>query len=240
MSRDRSKDRPKTAAELMAELQKDPDYLARARFREQQQRANTEAYAKAAGPLLTELDQAGFRVGSIGELRQRETPYHAGVPILLRWLPRVDHPPLKEDIVRTLSVPWAGPSAAPALIAEFKRAGTDDPAGTSLRWAIANALAVVADDSVFEEIVRLVQDTRSGKAREMLALALGNMKDPRAVGVLTDLIGDEEVVGHAAAALGKLRAAEARPHLEELKKHPKVWVRQEAKKALAKIGKSAG
>lgn len=180
MTRDRSKDRPKTAAELMAELRKDPDFLARERAREQQDRENRERYARAAGPLLAELDAAGFRLGTLGELRQLGRAAAAAVPILLRWLPRADYPPLKEEIVRTLSVPWAGPLAAPALIAEFERAGTDEPAGSGLRWAIANALSVVAGDPVFEEIVRLARDAGAGKAREMLTLALGNMTNPRA------------------------------------------------------------
>jgi hypothetical protein len=42
-----------------------------------------------------------------------------------------------------------------------------------LRWAIANGLAVIADDLVFEDLVRLVQDKGLGKAREMLAGSAG-------------------------------------------------------------------
>ena len=48
---------------------------------------------------------------------------------------------------------------------------------TSFKWAIGAALWVVADDGVFEQVVELVQDKRHGKAREMLAVALGNMRD---------------------------------------------------------------
>ena len=238
MSRDRSHDRPKTAAELMAELQEDPAYIARMQQRELQERENVEAYVKAAKPILADLGVIGFRVNSIGELRQSGANYRAAIPTLLQWLPKVSYPPLKEDIVRTLSVPWARPAAAPALIEEFKRA--DDPAGTGIRWTIANALEVVADEVVFEEIVQLVQNTRYGRAREMLAMALANMENPRAVIVLIDLLGDEEVVGYAVVALGKLRASAALPDIEALTKHPKEWVRQEAKKALASIESGMG
>ena len=145
MTRDRSKNPPKSAAELMAELQKDPEYAARMRQREEQQRANTENYSQAAEPVLKELRARGFLVNTIGELRQSKTEYRAAVPILLHWLPRISDPQVNEDIVRTLSVPWAKPAAAPALIEEFRKAEGDE-----IRWAIANGLAVTADDAVFE------------------------------------------------------------------------------------------
>jgi hypothetical protein len=127
-------------------------------------------------------------------------------------------------------VPWAKPAAAPVLIEEFKAA--NDPTGEGLRWAIANGLAVVADDAVFEQLLHLVQDKQYGKAREMLVVALGNMKDPRAVAVLMNLLDDEEVVGHAVMALGKLKAPAARARLTILLQHSKDWVRDEAMKGI--------
>jgi HEAT repeats len=233
MTRDRSKSPPKSAAELMAELQKDPEYVARMRQREQQQRSNVENYSRIAEPILKELGARGYRVNTIGELVQGKAEYRSAVPILLHWLPRITDPQVKEDIVRTLSVPWAKPTAAPGLIDEFRKADNAE-----LRWAIANGLAVIADDSVFEDLVRLVQDKGLGKAREMLALALGDMQDPRAVVVLMGLLEDEQVVGHAIMALGKLKAHAARARLKELTGHPTEWVRKEAKKALAGVGES--
>jgi hypothetical protein len=218
----------------MAELQKDPEYAARMRQREEQQRANTENYSRAAEPVLKELRARGFRVNTIGELRQSKKDYRAAVPILLRWLSRISDLLVKEDIVRTLSVPWAKPAAGPALIEEFRRAENDE-----IRWAIANGLAVIADDGVFGELMQLVKDKRYGKPREMLALALGNMQDSRAVTVLMDLLNDEQLVGHAVMALGKLKASAAQVRLQELTHHPTDWVRKEAKKALASLDQSA-
>jgi len=72
----------------------------------------------------------------------------------------------------------------------------------------------------------------------MLALALAHMQDPRAVTVLLDLLEDEQVVGHAVMALGKLKAPAARVRLKELTQHPIDWVGKEAKKALASIDQS--
>lgn len=135
--------------------------------------------------------------------------------------------------MRTLSVPWARSIAGQALIEEFRRA--DDPEGTGIRWAIANALEVVADDDVLEDVIQLVQDPGHGKAREMLTQALANMTNPRAITVLRSLLKDEEVVGHAVMALGKLNVPEVLSDLEALTKHPKEWVRREAGGAVAKI-----
>ena len=72
----------------------------------------------------------------------------------------------------------------------------------------------------------------------MVAVALGNMKDPRAVDVLIELLEDEEVAGHALLALGKLKSSKAKPYIEPFLGHPKAWVRKEAKRALAKIDKA--
>lgn len=212
MTRDRSNDPPKTAAELMAELEEDPNFLARARQREDRMAESLARYGVAAEPVVADLRRLGFHVGAIGELSQGGIDYRAAIPVLLRWLPAVALIPLKEDIVRALTVPWAGPVAAPVLIEEFQRAS--HPGG--LGWAIASALEVVADDSVFEEIAAPVQDARYGKAREMLALALGNMQKPAAVPLLIDLLDDPETVGHAAMALGRLGASPARERLQLL------------------------
>lgn len=233
MSRDRSKDAPKSAADLMRELQKDPEYVARTQQRERQQQENIASHRHAMEPLLKELAAKGFRVNSLVELRERGANYSAAVPVLLQWLPPMSDRHAKDDIVRTLSVPWAKPAAAPVLIDEFKAA--NDPTGEGLRWAIANGLTVVADDSVLEELLHFVQDKQYGKAREMLVVALGNMKDPRAVAVLMNLLDDEQVVGHAVMALGKLKAPAARERLKELMQHTTEWVREEARKALVGI-----
>jgi len=231
VTRDRSNDPPKSAAELMAELQNDPSYVARMKQQERERGSNVENYSRIAEPVLKELATAGYRVSTISELVQTKTEYRSAVPILLRWLPRISDQQVKNDIVRTLSVPWARPAAAPVLIDEFQK--VDD---AQLKWSIANGLAVVADDTVFEDILRLAQDPGTGKARQMLVLALGNMEDPRAINVLMGLLDDEPVVGHAIMALGKLKAAAAQERLKDLTGHPTEWVRMEAGKALRSIG----
>lgn len=187
-------------------------------------------------PIVSELIGAGFQVDVVSDLYHRRLDYRSAIPILLRWLPRISDRGAKEGIVRALSVKWAKPMAAPALIEEFRRASLESEYG--LKWAIGSALEVVADDSVFSELVILAGDKGHGRAREMVVAALGKMRDPRAVDVLIELLNDADVAGHALSALRKLAPQRARSYIERFVNHPRTWWRNEAKRALAKIDKA--
>ncbi len=77
--------------------------------------------------------------------------------------------------------------------------------------------------------------TWRGRSREMLALALANMKNPRSVDVLIESLGDDDVAGHAVQALRKMKAKKAEPAIRPFIQHPKTWIRSEAKKALERM-----
>lgn len=190
--------------------------------------------------LARDLRAAGLPISDLWQLVNAKTQYKAAIPVLIDWLrnverrvPGPDQPRVREGLVRALSVPAARPGAAPALIEEFRKAA--DPSETGLGWVVGNALSVVADDSVFDEISGLVRDPGYGKARQMIVLGLGRSKDPRAVPLLVGLLGDEDVAAHAVMALGRLRPVGARPAVERLLDHPQALVRREAKKALARL-----
>lgn len=238
MSQHEPKGRTAGPDKPLIKLEEDPEFVRRQqRGRELRRQQLIREYREAAAPVLADLARAGIEVDSIDELYNRALSYRSVIPMLLHWLPRVQNADVKEDIVRALTVKWARPVAAGALTKEYEQA--PDSSVVGLKWAIGNALSVVADDSVFDQIVQLVRDKRHGRAREMLALALGNMRNPQAVDVLVELLDDEEMAGHAVIGLGKLKAERARPHIERFLSHPKAWIRQEAKRALAKIDKAA-
>jgi len=202
-------------------------------FGEQRVTADRE-YNKAIAPIIADLASNGFEVPSLDVLAKSKA-YKEAVPILVKWLPVVTDPRIKEAIVRTLSVPWAGPEAAKSLVIEFRNAPAST--NTGLKWAIGNALEVVATEDIFEELIELAQDKRHGKAREMVAMAIGKIKNPRSDDVLIGLLDDEEVAGHALIGLRKLNAKEALPFIRRFVNHPKTWIRQEAIKAIAKMEK---
>jgi HEAT repeat protein len=193
-----------------------------------------------AAELARELRAAGVPVGDIWELVNGKVQYRQAIPVLIDWLEHVDErvpgperPKVAEALVRALTVPAARPVAAPVLIDAFRR--VSDPSGMGLRWVIGNALSVVADDSVFDDVAALARGYGYGKARQMVVLGLGRSSDPRAVPILIDLLDDDDVAAHAVMALGKLKATAARERIRPLLDHPQALVRREAKKALTKI-----
>ncbi|MDD5371053.1 MAG: hypothetical protein PHQ40_18385 [Anaerolineaceae bacterium] len=190
---------------------------------------------EASKPVLADLSQAGVDVDWIEDLYNKHLDYEKAIPILLRWLPRVENPAVKEAIVRALSVPWTRRTEAPALLIEEFRKSKND---FGLNWAIGNALSVVASDNVLTDVVSLIRDKTYGKAREMLVVSLGNMKSPDVKNTLIELLDDVDLAGYAIMALGKLKCKEARPSIERFRTHPKSWVRKEAQKALARIDKT--
>ena len=135
MSRDRSSDPPKAAAELMAELKSDPEYLARIKSKQDRiQRLCSRVWVKSNHSLLTwhplDLQWILLLIFLISKMN-----YKGAIPILLAWLPRISDPAVKPGVIRAITVPWAKPMAAPLLIQEFRKA--DDPTGTALHWVIA-------------------------------------------------------------------------------------------------------
>ena len=72
----------------------------------------------------------------------------------------------------------------------------------------------LADDSIADELVELAQDRRHGSSREMLMDALARTKDERALDALVELVDDDEVAGHAIAALRRLGPKSSLPYLE--------------------------
>lgn len=244
MNFEHSAEEPIDANELRAKLREDPFYLARWSGDEEEIRRIQQAmdeFKQAAAPVFEDLAQAGYPLDRLSDLYRNKTyanksSYQRAVPILLRWLPQIDDLRVKSEIVSILSVKWAKPTAALTLIDEFLRA--PDYEVSSYKWAIGNALSVVADDSVFEEIVDLAYGKHHGKAREMVVVALGNMSNPRSVDLLLNLLKDDEVSGYAIIALGKLKAKESKKYIEPFLNHPKAWIRKEAKRALSKIDKT--
>jgi hypothetical protein len=224
-----------TAGELLAELEQDPEFVGREQQRERFRSGARQARREAAAPVVTELRLAGFPVQTISDLWNTPLDYRLAIPILLKWLPRIEHDGIKEDIVRGLSVKWARAQATGPLIEEFRRAMP----GTTLQWAIGNALDAVADESAFDDVVELVRDRRNGSARQMLVLAVGHMRRAEAATVLLELLSDPDVTGQALVALGNQRASSAQPFIEPYLTHPKAWIRKEARRALAKIARAS-
>ncbi|EEF59409.1 HEAT repeat domain-containing protein [Pedosphaera parvula] len=221
----------RTAGELLKQRERDPQYQDRLQEQERQRIAAGEEFKAAVAPLMAELASCGYDIGSLAALAQSDA-YKNTVPILTKWLVKTTNPLVKETIIRALSVPWAS-DAARVLVTEFRN--TPDSANTGLKWTIGSALEILADDEISDDLIDLIEDKRHGIARQMLAIALGKTKNPRAMAVLIKLLEDDEVSGHAIIGLRKLNAKECLPTIERFINHPKAWIRREAKKTVNKL-----
>lgn len=231
-------ERSRTAGELLDELEQTAEYQERQRRWKQQEDENRRRYGQAAAGLLADLEEAGFSVSTLAELRERGVGDRRAVPVLVKWLPEVEYPPLKRDLIATLGSRWARPGAARPLIEEFRRINpAEDTGATSARWSIGDVLERVADESVLDDLIEIATDVGHGRNRAFVVVALGNMGKARdeVLPVLLELLGDDEVAAYAVMGLGKLKASEARAGIERFLDHPEAWVRKEAKKALEKL-----
>jgi HEAT repeat protein len=189
--------------------------------------------------LLAELAGLGFPVQAVGQLPALGVRYVTAVPVLVRWMQRVDDRYVKNDIVRSLAVPWAI-EAAPALLTEFQAGDpAQDPPNTSPRWVVGLALGAIADPSLADELIALATDPRWGPARGPIVRELVKTRDPRAAALLVTLLDDPAVSVDAVVGLGNLADPATRSAVEPFLAHPDSYVRNEAKKAARKIDRKA-
>lgn len=180
--------------------------------------------------------EARIAVRSVWDLVSTPESYPEAIPVLARMLGSVHDPEVKEGIARALTVKGAGPLASRPLIDAMESLFDDTTAaGSSARWAIGNALSVIAPKEAAPELLMLLRRRETAEGRQMLALGLARLKYKPAIPVLLELLGDEQLVAQVTSALATLGAIEAIPRLEPLLEHPNAFVRKTAKKALEKL-----
>ncbi|MGP0059299.1 MAG: HEAT repeat domain-containing protein [Beijerinckiaceae bacterium] len=225
---------PKTAAELMGSLQKDPDYRARVVSKNAARARAIADFELNSRPVLDDLRSIGIQVNSLDQLRESGKKYKTVIPLLTSWLTKTDNDKVREAIVRALTVPWAADLAEKPLIDLYL--SLDNSGNDSLRWAIGNALSVVATDRYFDQLLEIVRNRRHGTTRQMIVLGLANKGGERIESALIDLLADPDVAGHAIMTLGKIGTTRAETNIASFLNHKTPWIRREAKKALSSIG----
>jgi hypothetical protein len=194
-----------TAAELMTQLNADPDFVAK-RAREEEERLERAAeWRKAEQPLVEELQAAGFDVESAWDLfnrkepwnrKERVQPYPEALPILLKHLERPYPDRVREGIARALAVGREGWTAAGLdvrvaweILARLYR---QEEAGTDAKDGLAVAISAVAEsiDDLLDEVIALARDATHGESRVLLLNALQRSPLPKARKALMELGGD--------------------------------------------------
>lgn len=187
----------KSAAELMAELQADPEWARRNAEREAQQKVRAEQRLKEIqpeeAPILAELAKAGVKVRSnlairlghapepapvrsISDLVNTRDRYPEAIPILTNHLKRVRHPVMINSIARALAVKESRGTGASRIILDKLKQTAPCPTKSGddyqARWALANALTVAGDENTVEEIKELIANPNFADVRERLKDAL--------------------------------------------------------------------
>ena len=170
--------------------------------------------------LVAELAAVGVSVRSAWDLVNTSDSDGSAVPVLVSWLGRLpvlelvgrEYIALYEGVVRTLTAKEARPLAAEPRVEDFWRVENEH-----VRWTIGNALCAVADRSVVDRLLEIVQESRFGASRQMVVSGLGRIGRGRAdvVDTMIGLLPAEEVKLHAVGALGQLGATDARSQIEK-------------------------
>ena len=117
-------------------------------------------------------------VGSVWDLVNAKHSYPEAIPILYRHLRTAKHPEMVEGIARALTVKEACGPQARWILEKLQRRDflvstpTVQPHQNHAAWALANALVVVGDASMVDEIKALIADPRYADAHDRLKDAL--------------------------------------------------------------------
>lgn len=218
-----------TAEELMAQLERDPAYVKRQAELADAHELREAEIALAMRPLLQRLAEQGYEVSDLRELVLRHAPLAPKVvDTLLEWLPKIEDGAIKEHIVRALGAAGA-PFPGESLAELFDRSTSE-----GLRWAIANTIAEARPGGITDWVLERARDPATGKAREMLALAVARLAPPEvANAALLRMLDD--LPGHVALALAEIGGPYEATVLEAKSAATRGWVKREIEAAIRAI-----
>lgn len=180
----------KTAADLMAELEKDPEYQEQQRRAKEELQKKQQHHSLAEVPLVRDLNAAGADVSSIWDLVNTKKTYANLLPILLDHLDRPYPDGIREGIARAMAVPEARlfwEELVDRYLAE------SDSSTHGIKWALHLAIAEAADATVLDTLIRLTVDRRHGRNRALFVDALARIDDPKAHAALIELARDPDL-----------------------------------------------
>ncbi len=182
---------PISATELMARLNQDPEFVRRSQEQALEFSVRKKRSAEAERPVVRALNDAGIAVNSLSDLVNTKRRYPTAIPVLLDHLVLPYPYPTRESIARALTTREAADGYR-VLLDQFRNlADSDDAAQHGFKWALGNAISVVADKPNFDEVVDLVRDKSHGSTRDTMIWRLPWLNPLKAVAVLIDLLNDD-------------------------------------------------
>ncbi|RVU30952.1 hypothetical protein [Neptunomonas marina] len=156
-----------TAAELMANLEDDPEYLARRAVKEAEIEKLSEECRVDEALLIEELNHVGVSVVSVWDLvnnaphplleRKFSGSYEIAYPILVNHLRVPHHYRIREGIIRALSERAARKLASAPLLEQLAT-----ESNRQHRWVIANALEIMLPRSELDRHPQIEEALRAG------------------------------------------------------------------------------
>ncbi len=192
------------AADLMAELARNPEYQRKMQEKEAARAATATQLRDEERPLVQELQRTGITVvldripgqeysgppRSISDLVNTASPYPEAIPVLIKHLQLGYSRPIRQSIVRALITPDSMGNTD-ALIELFK-AETDSE--SEMKSLLGSAIAEAATDADADRLIALANDPRHGRGREFLPLGLRKASPDKVLPELERWI-DDNVLG---------------------------------------------
>lgn len=157
----------RTAAESDRLFKACPEWVAQNAAREAKRAVAEAQFRIEEEPIIADLAMSGFEVGSVWDLVNTNKTYPTAIPVLLDHLRRSYHARIREGIIRALTVKEAKGLAGGDIISELRQ-----EADSENRWALANALTVVAERGNAAAIQALLDDPAYADVSERLGEAL--------------------------------------------------------------------
>ena len=193
---------PITAAELMAKLRADPQWVAADKERARIHAERAEASRLEQKPLLDDLAAIGVSVDRVDRLLSMINPDEGIYPILLDHLGRSYSPMLLEWIGRSFGRKSARPLIWDTLVSMLTSHAIEGPAAEGVMAAISD----MASPSDLDTLIDLVTDQSLGIGRIYLVRNLMRSKKPEARATLQRLQNDPDLHVEITARLKASRA----------------------------------
>lgn len=169
-----------TAAELMAQLEKNEDYQAMKKNKEEELEKIYKPVFESEKPLVKKLNDLGYAVKSVWDFVNTTESYERAIPLLIESLKEDYHLRIKAGIARSLIVYEAKDVAWDTLIDQFKKAKPKEEIKNKeergYKSALALALSEFMDESRIDQILELVLDQSHGSGRWFLVDKLKSFK----------------------------------------------------------------
>ncbi len=188
-----------TAAELIEQLNADPDFAARRAREDGERQRCAEEWRRAESPLVDELQASGVAVESAWDLVNTSASYSTALPILLKHLERPYPAAIREGIARALAVPEAAFGFV-ALQRLYRQESEE-----RVKSGLAAAIAATVNDETIDALIALAKDASHGSSRLLLLSALARSIDPRARAALVELGTDPDLHKEVGVVLRRLK-----------------------------------